>query len=166
MAELGPTADPLAFLPEPVKPNADYPFFVTTVRYQTIWQSGYTFRYLNELASHSQSFMEFVVHPDDANAAGLTDGDWAELSNQFSRCEGVVNVSDATEIALTPSPSMFTFDATNFSVLQTFEVRGVDDPDPDGDQLVTVITQPCTSADPVYNLFDPRNIRVLNRDNE
>ena len=37
-------ADPLAFLPEPIKPNAQYPFFVTTVRYQTIWQSGYTYR--------------------------------------------------------------------------------------------------------------------------
>jgi arsenite oxidase large subunit len=93
-------ADPLAFLPEPVKPNAQYPFFVTTVRYQTIWQSGYTFRYLLDLASHSQSFMEFVVHPDDANAAGLTDGDWAELSNQFSRCEGVVNVSDEVQQGL------------------------------------------------------------------
>ncbi|HEX5060502.1 MAG TPA: Calx-beta domain-containing protein [Kofleriaceae bacterium] len=78
----------------------------------------------------------------------------------------VVTVSDPTEIALTPSPSVFTFDATNFSVLQTFDVRGVDDAIVDGDQLVTVITQPCTSADPVYNLFDPRNIRVLNRDNE
>jgi predicted molibdopterin-dependent oxidoreductase YjgC len=38
--------------------------------------------------------MEFVVSPQDAAAAGLTDGDWAELSNQFSRTEGVVNVSD------------------------------------------------------------------------
>jgi arsenite oxidase large subunit len=93
-------ADPLAFLPEAVKPTAQYPFFVTTIRYQTIWQSGYTFRYLKDLASHSQSFMEFVVHPDDANAAGLTDGDWAELSNQFSRCEGVVNVSDEVQRGL------------------------------------------------------------------
>ena len=33
-------ADPLAFLPEDVKPNAQYPLFVTTVRYQTVWQSG------------------------------------------------------------------------------------------------------------------------------
>jgi arsenite oxidase large subunit len=87
-------ADPLAFLPEPVKPNAQYPFFVTTVRYQTIWQSGYTFRYLHDLSANSLPYMEFVVSPKDAAAAGLTDGDWAELSNQFSRTEGVVNVSD------------------------------------------------------------------------
>jgi arsenite oxidase large subunit len=93
-------ADPLAFLPEPVKPNAQYPFFVTTVRYQTIWQSGYTFRWLTDLASHSQPYMEFVVNPKDAKKAGLKDGDWAEVSNQFSRTEGVVNVSDEVQPGL------------------------------------------------------------------
>jgi hypothetical protein len=77
-----------------------------------------------------------------------------------------VSVSDATEIELSPQPTTFTFDATNFSVLQTFAVRGVDDTLVDGDQLVSIITEPCTSLDPVYNLFNPRNIRVLNRDNE
>jgi arsenite oxidase large subunit len=93
-------ADPLAFLPEPVKPNAAYPFFVTTVRYQTIWQSGYTFRYLKDLAAHSLPYMEFVVHPDDAKAAGLADGDWAEVRNQFSSCQGLVNVSDEVQPGL------------------------------------------------------------------
>ena len=87
-------ADPLAFLPEPIKPNSTYPFFVTTVRYQTVWQSGYTYRYLKDLAEHSIPFMEFIVNPDDAKKAGLKAGDWAEVTNQFSRCEGVVNVSD------------------------------------------------------------------------
>jgi arsenite oxidase large subunit len=93
-------ADPLAFLPEPVKPNAQYPFFVTTVRYQTVWQSGYTFRWLTDLAAHSQPFMEFVVNPKDAKKAGLKDGDWAEVSNQFSRTQGVVNVSDEVQPGL------------------------------------------------------------------
>jgi arsenite oxidase large subunit len=87
-------ADPLAFLPEAIKPNAQYPFFVTTVRYQTVWQSGYTYRYLKDLAAHSVPFMEFVVNPADAAKAGLKDGDWAEVRNQFSACEGVVNVSE------------------------------------------------------------------------
>jgi anaerobic selenocysteine-containing dehydrogenase len=73
---------------------------VTTVRYQTIWQSGYTFRYLKDLASHSQPYMEFVVHPNDAKAAGLVDGDWAEVRNQFSSCQGVVNVSDEVQPGL------------------------------------------------------------------
>jgi arsenite oxidase large subunit len=87
-------ADPLAWMPEAIKPNAQYPFFVTTVRYQTVWQSGYTYRWLKDLGNHSVPFMEFVVNPADARKARLKDGDWAELRNQFSACAGVVNVSD------------------------------------------------------------------------
>ncbi|MFL5842069.1 MAG: molybdopterin oxidoreductase family protein, partial [Thermoleophilaceae bacterium] len=87
------SADPLAFLPEPVKPNAQYPFFLTTIRYQTMWQSGYTYRWTHDLANHSTPFQEFMVNPKDAKKAGLKDGDWAEVSNQFSRAEGVVNVT-------------------------------------------------------------------------
>jgi anaerobic selenocysteine-containing dehydrogenase len=58
-----------------------------------MWQSGYTYRYLKDLANHSLPFMEFMVNPKDAKKAGLKDGDWAEVSNQFSRTEGVVNVT-------------------------------------------------------------------------
>jgi arsenite oxidase large subunit len=86
--------DPLAFLPDEIKPNAQYPLFVTTVRYQTSWQSGYTYRWLKVLPARSVPFMEFVVNPQDAAKAGLKDGDWAELSNQYSATQGVVNVSD------------------------------------------------------------------------
>jgi arsenite oxidase large subunit len=88
-------SDPLAFLPEAIKPNKQYPFFVTSVRYQSIWQSGYTYRWQTDLARHHLPYMEFVVSPKDAKKAGLVDGDWAELRNQFSSCQGVVNVSDA-----------------------------------------------------------------------
>jgi arsenite oxidase large subunit len=93
-------ADPLAFLPEPVKPNAKYPFFVTTIRYQTVWQSGYTYRYLKDLAEHSVPFMEFMVNPKDAKKAGLKPGDWAEVTNQYSRCQGVVNVTNMVQPGL------------------------------------------------------------------
>jgi arsenite oxidase large subunit len=93
-------ADPLAFLPEQIKPNKKYPLFVTTVRYQTIWQSGYTYRWLKELPARSVPFMEFVVHPRDAAKADLKDGDWAELSNQYSKTQGVVNVSDQVQPGL------------------------------------------------------------------
>jgi arsenite oxidase large subunit len=93
-------ADPLAFLPEEIKPNAQYPLFVTTVRYQIMWQSGYTFRWFKQLPARSVPYMEFVVHPKDAAAAGLKDGDWAELSNQYSVTQGVVNVSDQVQPGL------------------------------------------------------------------
>ena len=88
------SADPLAFLPAEIKPNKQYPLFVTTVRYQNIWQSGYTYRWLKVQPQHTTPYMEFIVHPKDAAAAGLASGDWAELSNQYSKTQGVVNVSD------------------------------------------------------------------------
>ncbi|HSD88556.1 MAG TPA: Calx-beta domain-containing protein [Kofleriaceae bacterium] len=75
-----------------------------------------------------------------------------------------VHSSDTSEVSI--DPMTFVFDATNFSVMQTITVRGVDDFVLDGDQLRAIVTDPCTSADPLYNLFDPRNIAVLNRDNE
>ena len=87
-------ADPFAWLPEVVKPNSQYPLFVTTVRYQTIWQSGYSYRWLKVLPAYSVPYMEFVVNPADAAKAGLKHGDWAELSNQYSATQGVVNVSE------------------------------------------------------------------------
>jgi arsenite oxidase large subunit len=93
-------ADPLAFLPEEIKPNAQYPLFVTTVRYQHSWQSGYTYRWLKQMPQRTVPFMEFVVHPQDASKAGLKDGDWAELSNQYSATQGVVNVSDQVQPGL------------------------------------------------------------------
>jgi assimilatory nitrate reductase catalytic subunit len=92
--------DPLAFLPEEIKPNAQYPLFFTSIRYQTMWQSGYTYRWLKQLPARSVPFMEFMVHPTDAAAAGLKDGDWAELSNQYSATQGVVNVTDEVQPGL------------------------------------------------------------------
>jgi arsenite oxidase large subunit len=93
-------ADPLAFLPDEIKPNAQYPLFVTTVRTQTTWQSGYTYRWLKVLPARSIPYMELTVNPADAAKAGLKDGDWAELSNQYSATQGVVNVSDQVPAGL------------------------------------------------------------------
>jgi hypothetical protein len=69
-------ADPLAFLPEEIKPNPEYPFFVTTVRYQRAWQSGYTYRWTTDLAKQLLS-PEVTVHRDDAKHLGFEDGNWA-----------------------------------------------------------------------------------------
>jgi arsenite oxidase large subunit len=86
-------ADPLAFLPEAIKPNDRYPYFVTTVRYQAIWQSGYTYRWTTDLAKQVP-YHEITVNPKDAEELGVTDGDWIQLENQYATTDGVVNVSD------------------------------------------------------------------------
>ncbi len=85
--------DPLAFLPDEIKPNDQYPYFVTTVRYQAVWQSGYTYRWTTELAKQVP-YNEVTINPQDAQKLGVSDGDWVKLENQFSSTEGVAKVSD------------------------------------------------------------------------
>jgi len=72
--------------------------------------------------------------------------------------------SDPTEGTI--SPTTLTFTPTNFAVLQTVTVSGVDDTINDDDQLYTIISLACTSADGSYNNINPRDISVLNRDND
>jgi hypothetical protein len=45
-------------------------------------------------------------------------------------------------------------------------VTGVDDTIVDGDILYTILTGPCTSADPAYDGFDPTDPLAVNRDND
>lgn len=86
-------ADPLAFLPEEIKPNTQYPFFVTTVRYQHVWQSGYTYRWTTDLA-RQLPYPEITINPNDASRNSVKAGDWLELTNQYGTSQGVANVSD------------------------------------------------------------------------
>src|ERR687897_1608891 len=86
-------ADPIAFLPDEIKPNDQYPYFVTTVRYQAVWQSGYTYRWTTELAKQVP-FNEVTINPEDAQELDVSDGDWVQLENQYATCDGVANVSD------------------------------------------------------------------------
>ncbi len=74
-----------------------------------------------------------------------------------------VSSSDLTEG--TVSPASLSFTPANFG-FQNVTVKGVDDTIKDGDQLYTVIFAPCTSADPNYNNYDPRDVSVINRDND
>ena len=72
--------------------------------------------------------------------------------------------SDTTEGTI--SPTTLTFTPANYATLQTITVSGVDDTILDGDQLYTIISAPCSSSDGNYNGYDPRDVSVVNRDNE
>ncbi|HEU0031877.1 MAG TPA: Calx-beta domain-containing protein [Kofleriaceae bacterium] len=72
--------------------------------------------------------------------------------------------SDLTEGQVSPQTVVFT--PANFAQAQTITVIGLDDAVLDGDQLYTIVLAPCTSADPAYNGIDPRDVTVINRDNE
>ena len=71
--------------------------------------------------------------------------------------------SDTTEGTVAPATAVFT--PGNFAN-QQITVSGVDDMIVDGAVLYTIITAPCTSSDPAYNNANPRDIAVVNRDND
>jgi hypothetical protein len=71
--------------------------------------------------------------------------------------------SDTTEGLA--SPTTLTFTPAQFG-FQTVTVSGVDDAMIDGDILFSVVLNACTSADLAYNGSNPRDVTVVNRDND
>jgi len=63
------------------------------------------------------------------------------------------------------SPATLVFNPNQFG-FQTVTVTGIDDAVVDGDVLYTIVLSACTSADGAYNGLDPRDVAVINRDNE
>jgi hypothetical protein len=72
--------------------------------------------------------------------------------------------SDTTEGVV--SPAAVTFTPVNWATPQTVTITGVDDTIVDGPQLFLIITAPCTSTDPAYNGFNPRDVSARNLDND
>jgi hypothetical protein len=63
------------------------------------------------------------------------------------------------------SPTTLNFTTGNFG-FQTVTVSGVDDTIVDGDITFAIQLNACTSADPAYNGSNPRDVTVVNRDND
>ncbi|SNT23742.1 gliding motility-associated C-terminal domain-containing protein, partial [Ekhidna lutea] len=66
----------------------------------------------------------------------------------------------------TVSPASVTFTSTNWNVVQTVTVTGVDDAIDDGDVVYTIVTAVATSSDANYNGLDPADVTVTNEDND
>lgn len=71
--------------------------------------------------------------------------------------------SDPSEGLL--SPQTLTFTPASFG-FRTVTVSGVDDQLDDGDVPFAIVLAACTSSDPAYNGIDPRDVTVINRDND
>lgn len=71
--------------------------------------------------------------------------------------------SDTTEGLVSPTTLVFQPNQFGF---QTVTVVGVEDSIVDGLIPFTIVLDACTSADPNYNGTDPRDVTVLNRDND
>jgi len=71
--------------------------------------------------------------------------------------------SDTTEG--TVSPSSLVFQPNSFGY-QTVTITGVDDTATDGDTTFTIVLGSCTSTDLAYSGWNPRDVSVVNRDDE
>jgi hypothetical protein len=72
--------------------------------------------------------------------------------------------SDLTEG--TVSPATLTFTSLNWSNDQTVTITGVNDFIVDGNIAYTIITTPSSSTDPLYNGVNPRDVSVVNTDDD
>jgi hypothetical protein len=59
-----------------------------------------------------------------------------------------------------------TFDSSNWDQPQVVHVVGRDDPNQDGDRRYSIGVDPATSADLEYRALDPKQVSVLNRDDD
>eukprot|EP01064_Diplonema_japonicum_P029357 TRINITY_DN4726_c2_g1_i1.p1 TRINITY_DN4726_c2_g1~~TRINITY_DN4726_c2_g1_i1.p1 ORF type:complete len:2038 (+),score=434.30 TRINITY_DN4726_c2_g1_i1:75-6188(+) len=73
-----------------------------------------------------------------------------------------MSVSDQTEATL--SATKVTFGTSDWSVLQTVTITGVDDNILDDDVQLSVVMAPCVSADFRFNNVDPPDVQVTNID--
>ncbi|GEM88529.1 arsenite oxidase large subunit [Meiothermus granaticius NBRC 107808] len=76
-----------------------YPFWMTTGRAQTLWQTMYNDRFLPEKTS--QVPLPYIeLHPQDAQRIGLKSGDLAEVWNEEGNGTFMVYVTDAVKPGL------------------------------------------------------------------
>ena len=61
--------------------------------------------------------------------------------------------------------SSLIFDSTNFNIIQTVTVTGVDDSEQDGNQRYSIVFGPASSSDDNYNELDSTSIALTNMDN-
>ncbi|MEI8213552.1 MAG: VCBS domain-containing protein, partial [Planctomycetota bacterium] len=64
----------------------------------------------------------------------------------------------------TVAPGSLVFDSTNWNVPRVVTVTGIDDATIDGNITYSIITEPATSADTLYNGINPSNVSVVNQD--
>ena len=80
----------------------------------------------------------------------------------------VMNLSSSDTLEATVSPATLTFTNANWNIAQTVTVTGVDDAIPvvDGAVAYTIVIDPATSTDPLYNNMDPSDVTGSNSNND
>ena len=77
-----------------------------------------------------------------------------------------VGLSSSNEREGTMTPASLTFTMDDWNAPQFVTVTGVDDTDPDGNQLYEIVTAPAKSDDKTFDGVDPADVQLTNIDNE
>jgi len=86
---------PVEYRPPQEEPDREYPFVLNTGRVLEHWHTGTMTRRASVLdALQPRPYVE--IHPDDARALGVRDGDFVRLRSRRGRIELAVRVADRT----------------------------------------------------------------------
>ena len=103
--------------------------------------------------------------PNDTNEDGSSVTFSVQLTTQPAASVTLnLRSDDATEGIVTPSRVVFT--STNWNTPQAVTVTGLDDEIDDGDIAYNVITDQLISGDPRYSAINPKNIALVNVDDD
>jgi len=97
--------------------------------------------------------------------AGVT-ATFTAVLNTEPTADVTFGLSSSNTAEGTVAPTSLTFTTGNWSVAQTVTVTGVNDDVDDGNIDYTIILAAATSADSVYNTFNPSDVSVTNTDND
>lgn len=75
-----------------------------------------------------------------------------------------ITVSSSNSAEGTVTPTGISFSTANWNIPQTITITGVNDSVADGDITYSIITNPATSSDPLYNGINPTDLTLTNID--
>lgn len=75
-----------------------------------------------------------------------------------------MTISSSNTAEGTVTPTGISFTTANWNIPQTITITGVNDSVADGDIIYSIIINPATSSDPLYNGIDPSDLSLTNID--
>jgi arsenite oxidase large subunit len=96
--------------------DGDYPLMAFDFRLNELWNTGYTYWSKPEVSARHKD-AELWIHPDDAAARGIANGDKVRLSSRQGACEAVALVTDGVIAGSVGIPALFPKKGQEFNSL-------------------------------------------------
>lgn len=148
-------------------PNQQLLFFDDTLLEDGRTLSDYNIQRESTLLLFLSTLAGFTVSniSGDVSESG-SQATFTVMLNNPPTSEVIISITSSNTSEGTVSPSSLSFNFSNYNILQTITVTGVDDGVHDGDQIFTVILGAAVSEDSNYNGLKPDDVTVTNVDDE